>query len=152
MRNVAADLKRANKSITGTKLPGGSNTAQDLAAGAKHGHGAGGNTMLRQLIGAEIIGSMAHAGSETLLPGSGIAAHIIGTGATVGSLVLNAMRQAGLNRVDELVTEAMLHPGIAKTLLMRPTAKSAPDIAAILRRQLMAVAASAALPRQEKRR
>jgi hypothetical protein len=155
MRAVAADLKRASKSISGTKLPGGSNTAQDLAAGAKHSHGS--PSMLAQLIGAEIVGSMAHAGAEAVLPGSGFLAHAIGTGASVGSLVVNAMRQAGLAKVDDIVTEAMLHPGLAKTLLMRPTPKAAPSVISILKRQLQALAISSAAqttmrPNKEQRR
>src|SRR5574337_1227778 len=38
MQDIATDLQMANRSISGTKLPGGSNTAQDLAAQGKHGH------------------------------------------------------------------------------------------------------------------
>jgi hypothetical protein len=153
MRNVATELQNANRSISGTKLPGGSNTAQDTAAGAKHKSGPG-HSVLTQMIGAELVGSVAHAGAEALLPGSGFLAHAIGTGATIGTLYLNAMRAAGIAKVNALVTEAMLNPALGKTLLLRTTKQGAPGVLYTLKRQLRGLAATSGIraPQDDQRR
>lgn len=124
MRAIAQDLKRANRSIAGSKLPGQSNTAQDTYG--------------------------AHKGEQSLM--SNIFTHTLGTGAglaldhsltgglagAVGSHVVYALRSAGIRSVDDLVKDAMLDPEIAKALLMkapkRPDTGSAVTLASKLRR------------------
>jgi hypothetical protein len=108
---IARDLQRANRSIAGTKLPGGSNTPQDLAGAAKHG---GGKSGLGSLIGAEIVGE---AVGHITAPGFGGA--ILRGVATGGTLLANAMRSHGLQTVNDLVDEAMLNPRLARQLLER---------------------------------
>lgn len=107
MRAIAQDLKRANRSIASTKLPGGSNTAQDLAA------------IQANNLGSSLLGK--------------IFTHVVGTGAGfvggagpigaaagfLGSHVLVGMREAGIRNVDDLIRDAMLNPDLAKSLMMK---------------------------------
>lgn len=107
MRAIAQDLKRANRSIASSKLPGGSNTAQDLAAIGKHDMGS-------SLLG-KIFTHVAGSGA-----GFGLAGGPIGAAAGfLGSHVLVGMREAGIRNVEDLIRDAMLHPDLAKTLMMK---------------------------------
>ena len=134
IEDVAADIQRTQRSVIGTKLPGGSNTAQDLAAGVKHGGGH--PSMVGVLMWSEAAGEAAqHAGGPL--------------GKALGMVavpMLNAMRQQGIRRVDDLVTEAMLHPELARALLAKVPGggftKSVVDNAV---RQIRALGANAAL-------
>jgi hypothetical protein len=139
MEAVAADLQRAARSVSSTKLPGGSNTAQDLHGGQVHGSGH--QSVLTQVVVGEMVGEVA----ERL---AGPAGKLAG----VGAMVLNAMRQAGLTKVDQLVEQAMLHPELARTLLMKvpPHSSFTPVYGAMLRQQLRAAAMTSAVSGQRR--
>jgi Inorganic Pyrophosphatase len=128
MKKVAADLQRSNRSIVGTKLPGGSNTPQDIAAAARYG---GKPTVLGNVLDAVggAIGAAAGHGAESLM---------LGYFATKGArAAVSAMRSAGMSRVDDLVTEAMLHPEIAETLMAKTASiENRPDLMSRLARQI----------------
>jgi len=134
IEDVATDIQRTQRSVIGTKLPGGSNTPQDLAAGVKHGGHK--PSLVNTLAWMEAAGE-----------GAG---HLAGPFAKVAGVVavpiLNAMRQQGIRRVDDLVTEAMLHPELARALLAKVPGggftKSVVDNAV---RQIRALGANAAL-------
>lgn len=128
MQNIGTDMQQSNRSIVGTKLPGGSNTAQDIAAGLKHGEAR--PSVLGLLIAAEAAGEAAQ--------------HIAGPlGRAVGMVLVpltNAMRQQGLQKVDDLVTQAMLHPELARALLAKvPAGSFAQPVARNAARQIMAL-------------
>jgi hypothetical protein len=74
-----------------------------------------------------------------------------GLGGAVGIRVAQAMRNAGLRNVDHLVTEAMLDPELARTLLMKVTPQSRAMILKRLASQLETLAMVEA-PADEKRR
>lgn len=120
IQDVARDTLRANRSTTAVKLPGGSNTTQDTHAVAKSSHGA---SPLSQVIAAEI-------GGEVLKHLGGIKLKVAGL---VGGAVASAARQAGLQKVDDLVTYAVLHPDIGRALL----AKMPPDAKTPILRKLL---------------
>jgi hypothetical protein len=42
----------------------------------------------------------------------------------VGSIILTRMRAAGLEKVDDLVREAMLHPEVARVLLSKTASRA----------------------------
>lgn len=113
IQDVAKDTLRANRSTTAVKLPGGSNTTQDIHAVSKGAHSA---SPLSQVIAAEI-------GGEVLKHLGGMKLKVAGL---VGGAVAGAARQAGLQKVDDLVTYAVLHPDIGRALLakMPPNAKT----------------------------
>ncbi|MCX5581524.1 hypothetical protein [Kaistia terrae] len=100
MQAIADDLQRANRSITAVKLPGGSNTPQDMLAAAK---GDSRKTILSKLAVAA-LGSTAGG-----LGGGAIA--------ILGANAVTAARKAGLNSIDDLVRDALLHPDRAALLL-----------------------------------
>lgn len=107
LQSVADDLQQANRSIAAVRIPGGSNTAQDvLAAGA----GDTPSTILTKLV----LASAASGGAV------GAASNpLAGAATTVGVGLLGALRQAGLNTVDDIVKDALLNPQRAKILLMK---------------------------------
>lgn len=112
---IARALKTANRSVSAVKLPGQSNTAQDLAAIAKHGH------VLPSLI-SRVVGILGPGAGGYLLSGGvegGITGMAAGIAASYVGGLLTSLRAAGIRGVDDLVTEAMLNPDLAKTLLMK---------------------------------
>lgn len=131
---VAQDIQQAKRSDTAVKLPG-SNTAQDLT-GAKRTANQMRTYLARALAGG----------------GVGFAFHGP-VGAAVGLFaapVLQAMREAGISRIDELVTQAMLHPEIARELLKKappqPTVSSGAMLARAIRQSAVSAATASALP------
>lgn len=109
MRAISDDLQRANRSITAVRLPGGSNTAQDLT-GIKQGQ-----SMLAKIL----IDGAATAGGwlATMNP-------LVGAATGAGAHVANAMRTSGFAKVDDLVKQAMLDPSLAKHLLSKAPNKA----------------------------
>ncbi|WP_127089057.1 hypothetical protein [Aquabacter cavernae] len=100
MRAIAADLQRANRSLTAARIPGQSNTAQDTIAANR-----GAESALSRLIG--FFG--------------GPLAAVTGV---VGSGAVAVMRKAGLETVDDLVKDALLNPQRARALLAKYPPKS----------------------------
>ena len=111
MRAIAQDLKRANRSIAALKLPGGSNTTQDLLASSKHD------------LHQSILGKIMMHGAGALIGFSTEGGLIGATLGAIGSRVVSAAREAGIGRIDDLIREAMLDPKLAKTLMMKAPKK-----------------------------
>lgn len=103
---IADDLHRANRSITAIKLPGGSNTAQDILAAKRAG---GEPSKLRRIVYDTLAGGV----------GFGTSGPVGALAAGLGTHALQAAREAGLQRVDQLVAKAMLDPDFARELLMK---------------------------------
>lgn len=108
MGRIADDLQRANRSIASVKNPGGSNTAQDTLA--LRDADQGGTLLAKALAGMVGPASGASAG---FMVGNGPGALIGGAGA----MLLGKMRQAGIEKIDDLVADALLNPGRARILL-----------------------------------
>jgi hypothetical protein len=111
MEAVAADLQRANRSIAAVRIPGQSNTAQDLLSG-------GDTSVLGRVVREgrhQLAGVIGVVTGVSLGPVSGLAA-------LVGVETVTALRQAGLRKVDELILDAMLNPERAKVLLRKTAA------------------------------
>jgi hypothetical protein len=111
MEAVAKDIARSKLSETAVKLPGGSNTAQDTFAvkSANKLTGAGTRSFLSLLAGAAAEG-----GTHNTIA-------MLGT--TLGAYALQALRERGLTRVDQIVSQAMLNPDLAAALM-----KTAPKV------------------------
>jgi hypothetical protein len=135
IQNTAIDLQRSQRSVSGTKLPGGSNTAQDLAAGEQHGGGH--PSTVGMLAAMEGVGEAA---GHALGPLGRVAGMI-------GVPILNAMRQNGLQKVNDLVEQMMMHPEIARTMLEKYPASlpAAQSLGQRLGRQLQALALTSPL-------
>jgi hypothetical protein len=110
MRAIAADLQRQARVEQATKIPLGSNTAQDLAAGAKHGEE---KSVVWRLALLEGLGELAEHLGGPIAKSAGWA---------VG-LIVPKMRDAGLKTVNNLLDEALLNPSLARALLDRVPAK-----------------------------
>ncbi|MFG1433192.1 hypothetical protein V5F44_19385 [Xanthobacter sp. V2C-8] len=100
LKRIAADLQRANRSVAAVRIPGQSNTAQDLAALGK-GECSTWDIMLSAVGGTWAGG-----------PFAGIAAGM-------GAKAINAARRAGMEKVDDLVRDALLDPALAQALMKK---------------------------------
>ncbi|MGQ9371951.1 hypothetical protein [Azospirillum sp. ST 5-10] len=132
MEAVATDLRRMQRSVTGSRLGGGSDTAQNAAAMADL---PGTSTFLGQLLGAMgraggAAGGAA-AGALTFGPWGAVAG-------VLGAEVLRAGRASVQQRIDDLLTSAMLNPDVARALLTRvPPGDVPPSMAAQMRNALV---------------
>jgi hypothetical protein len=137
MRAIADDIKRAERSLQAIKIPGNSNTPQDIGATLdKHAEKAGKTSLFSQILVA--AGGGALVGDFT-----GAAVGAAGAGARH---VLGSMRAAGMKRVDDLVLEMMLDPQLAKAALIKApiSSKGAQTVLSqiLARRSPFAVSAS----------
>ncbi len=137
MTAVAADLQRSNLSVSGTRVPGGSDTVQNRSnAAAVSGEP---QTLLRSLVDEGKKSVLGNAGIVTSAVGGNYLFGPVGTavGAVMGATpmamraVANA-RAAGMANVHDIVREAMLNPALARVLLARPTPKAMPNVATAL--------------------
>lgn len=137
LQAVAADLKRSNRSIAAVKLPGGSNTTQDINAVAK---AAGAQSWLARILSPGALASAGAAAGSMTAGGIGAAAGA-GGGAQLGR-VIEAMRHAGLQSVDDIVRDALLNPERARALLAQvkgePTTGQAISLARVYMRAAVA--------------
>lgn len=129
LRAVAADLQRSNRSIASSKVPGGSDTAQNLAAQSRLGAARtiGGEAAA---AGAGALGGWLLSGGSPMGAGAGLIA-----GRTIKDTA-SRLRAAGMERTEARLAEALLNPEIARTLLMMPSAANRPIIAQRLNQQL----------------
>jgi hypothetical protein len=103
MRAISADMSRSKKSIDATKLPGGSNTAQDLYAMKRFGLKSEGGSALLNTAGA--IAGWLEAGK---------------LGAVAGfftTKIAGKFRKDGIKSVQDLIVEAMVDPAVGHRLL-----------------------------------
>jgi hypothetical protein len=142
MRDIAADLQRSDRSVAGSKIPGQSNTAQDTAAQSRL-------SVLRGYLG--------HGATSAI---AGLAGYLVGGvhgaiegfgGAAIAKSMLDKMRAAGLERTDALLTEALLNPEIAQTLLTKASPGNRPFVAQRLGSQLGTLLATAGLRAEDRR-
>jgi putative heme iron utilization protein len=124
--NIAADLQQANRSITAVKLPGGSNTTQDVLA-------AKANDSPSITIAKAIAAASGTAGTAGFVAGGPIAAGA----ASIGGAIFAVLRQNGISKIDELLRDALLDPKLARTLMIKATPANA-KIASITLRQRLA--------------
>jgi hypothetical protein len=101
LKAIAEDIRQAKRSQTAVRLVGGSNTAQDTAAIGKQSSLLG--KLWKDAVGA---GAGFHFGGP-----------IGGMVGMIGAHSLQALREAGISNVDQLVTRAMLDPVLARKLL-----------------------------------
>lgn len=106
---IADDIHRANRSISSNKIPGGSDTVQNLMAVSRFGQKM---SLLGRIVAYAIGGGTGYAsGGLSWLAGL-LGAHIV-----VG------LRESGIASVNELVTRAMLDPVLARQLLQKAAGK-----------------------------
>lgn len=106
---IADDINRANRSISSSKLAGQSNTAQDLYAIKNAG--------LKMSLLHRAIAYLAAGVGGGLTGGVGVIAGL------VGAHYAMSLREAGIKSVQQLVTQAMLDPALARELLSKAAGK-----------------------------
>jgi hypothetical protein len=131
LHNIAADLERSAQKLPAGRTPAPKGEAASLLGEIVAGAGVGG-----------LVGS---------LPGAGIGATIASLGHVLGKPVVAAMRRAGVENVDRLLTEALLNPEMAQTLLMKASPGNRSIIAQRLASQMGTLAAVGAADGVEER-
>lgn len=134
LRAIAQDLKRATKDV---RAPGGgSDTAENLAARGRYGVGQPSiiGQIVRRAIGSGATGIFTH-----LLAGP-VAGAVSGVASFLGGTVLQAFREAGIRRVDDLVRAAILDPELMRVLLMKAPKKKDAGSSVPLRQALTQLA------------
>ncbi len=138
LRSVADSLAQSRLSQDGTRVGAGSDTAQNAAKP--------GSTFLGKLA-RELSGEAAGASAGATL-GAGVGFAVGGpvlgaAGATVGTLlgraggrIVQGMREAGLQNVDHLVSQALLNPALMRTLMTTVTPQNQASLMAGLGSQL----------------
>lgn len=131
LKAIAADLRRSNRSLTAVKIPGQSNTAQDALPELKKAMTPGSGSLLAQLVVAGGGGYGVH----------GLTGALTGIAGVLGKNVIGRMHEAGMEKVSDLIRQAMLDPELARILLAKapakPDAGSAMNLAHRLRRLSM---------------
>ena len=113
MSAVAQDLQRSQRTLHASKLPGQSNTAQDVIDSIEKMHGARPVSLLAKVAGAAYLGS--HAGPWGA---------IMGASGAIGEHMAMMLRGSGIAKANMLVRDAMLDPELARQLLkVTPTAR-----------------------------
>ena len=120
LQAVADDLTRANRSIASTRIPGGSDTYQNMVNGISGRIEGGKRSYLGMILTA--AGSGGAVGSF-FGPGYGTVAGLL------GAHTANLLRQNGLRTVDAIVTDAMLNPERMRLLLTQVTPTRAKSMA-----------------------
>lgn len=116
MDRIAEDLQRANRSLTATRIPGQSNTAQDLTAIQTDDKPT---TILGKVVANMMSPAPAGAvgGVGIVAGGGGLGSGLAVAGAGVVAQVVSAMRRNGLEKVEDIVRDALLNPERARLLL-----------------------------------
>lgn len=132
---VAASIKRAGRSGNATQALPGSATGQNAAALESHTAGGhGGNSSIGALVAMEAVEKLQHAasrhphvaaaaaGGHGAVAGGlmgGLPGAIIGAAAPIGVVVGNALRQAGLEKIDQVVARMALDPEFARAMMAK---------------------------------
>jgi len=114
LQALASDLHRSNRSLTGSALRGRSTTAQDLPAATQKAQSIW--SAVAKMTGPVVTGL---AGQQ--LTGSLTGAVAGFTGGAIAAIA-QTMRTAGMQKVDDLITEALLNPELAREFLRISTA------------------------------
>ena len=138
---VAEDLQRANLSVDGVRAGGGSDTTQKSLLAAQSGR----STMLGWLRDNALSSGLTIAGYLKGGPIGGFLANKAGA-------VLANMKAAGIKHTNDLVTEAMLNPALARVLLSNVTEANGPNVASAFASQVARVAAARAADLQPAKR
>jgi|GEM_PF-5559662 len=123
MDAIAESLQQSNRSISSVKLPGQSNTAQDVLA-AKAGDTVGMSVIKGLALAASSGGGWLVGG-----PVGALAAPVVGH-------VVMTLRQNGVQKMDELMRDALLDPGLARLLMIKATPANAKYVGAHIGQRL----------------
>jgi hypothetical protein len=116
MEKIGGAIQQSQRTLQATRLPGGSNTAQDTINAFKEGGQQEHSTALTKILG---IAEAAKIAREFVSAGTaGIGGAILGAGA-LGMKGVNALRGAGIRDSNTLIHDAMLNPELANALLQR---------------------------------
>jgi hypothetical protein len=119
MQALADDLNRSARSVTGSGLAGRSTTAQDVSPAIKEGQ----SLFDKAVKGLGAIAAPVIGGS-TVGAASGPLAGFATFASIVGAEIVGGMRAAGMQRADDLITEALLNPELGRKLLMQAPKKA----------------------------
>lgn len=121
---IAADLQRSNRSLTAIKVPGGSDSAQNIAAAAQHGQAPSAFGTIVHSLGSHTLGAVGATGAGWWAGGP--LGALAGFSAVGLGHVVTALRARGITQANILVRDALLNPDLAHALLSKvPTSEGA---------------------------
>jgi hypothetical protein len=135
---IAKDIEMATRAWNATKIPASPGSAADTHALAQH---------LGQhpsVVGQVIIGEAAGEAAGHLLHVAGPAGSALRAAITVGTVVGQALRNAGMSRVDDLARQAVLQPELARLLLSKVQIKPGSPILKTLGQRIGQIGLSSA--------
>jgi hypothetical protein len=144
LTKIGQDIERSNLSVSGTGTPGRSNTMAEKVGQEKHGatpegtHASTSTSIITLLIANEVGEHVVEHFGGALPSGAILGAGLVG-------LILNQMHKVGLHTIDELVTEATLHPEIMQALLAKVPTEAKSPIINKLNKQLMLLGTESAV-------
>jgi hypothetical protein len=109
---IGKDIEQASRSVNATKIPGSPGTAADLHALAEHGASP-------SVVGQVVVGEALGEAAGHLLHAGGPVGTAIRIGTTAATIIAQALRTAGLKKVDDLATYGVLNPEIGRLLLSK---------------------------------
>ena len=114
MQVIAQDLQRGQRTLQATRLPGQSNTAQDIVKSIAKAGEAHHVSLLTKLAGMAYLG-WEHGGPKGA---------IMGAAAGGGEHLIASLRDAGIGKSAILVRDALLNPELAFALLKKAPIKA----------------------------
>jgi hypothetical protein len=116
MEKIGGAIQQSQRTMQATRLPGGSNTAQDILKPMQEAAPKEHESTLTKILGVGEGIRVAHefVGAAT----AGVGGLALGIG-SLGMKGVNAMRQAGIRDSNTLIHDAMLNPELAQALLSR---------------------------------
>ena len=117
MRAIGEDMQRSQRTLQATRLPGQSNTAQDLLKHIEAAPRRSYGTMLGEVLGGSLAGALYGGVHGSIIGGLG------GLGEHVVRELATGFRNAGIAKASELVRDAMYNPELARALLEKTPEK-----------------------------
>jgi hypothetical protein len=116
MEKIGGAIQQSQRTLQATRLPGGSNTAQDTINAFKEGGQQEHSTALTKVLAIAEAAKIAREFVSAGTAGVGGAALWVGS---LGMKGVNALRGAGIRDSNTLIHDAMLNPELAHALLQR---------------------------------
>ena len=137
MHAIGEDLQRGQRTLGATKLPGQSNTVQDLHLAPPEGFSvkSHGLSLLGEIMAGGLGGFLFGGAHGSLIGG------LSGLGEHVARQFVTGLRNAGIAKADTLVRDAMFNPELARALLEKAPRKVGAGAYADFRKAIARMAA-----------
>src|SRR4051812_48458285 len=120
MHAIGEDMQRSRRTLSATRLPGQSNTAQDLLTHIERASQSHNISLMGKLM----------AGSWASWELGGVRGAAYGALSGLGEHIVHSARNAGIANASGMVRDAMFNPELARALLEKTPNRSAQGLGA----------------------